>query len=93
MKQLEFYATKEQGRELSGLAYWIADINYLRERYGNDEPEIETADKTIKLCFDRLDSLGVPFWVQNAVIVWAENWRDYLQCYLSAEMEKKRIYI
>lgn len=93
MKTLEFYATKEQGRELSGLAYWIADINYLRERYGNSDPEIETADKTILLCFDRLDALGVPFWVQNAVIVWAGNWRNYIQYYLADEMKKKQIYI
>ena len=90
---LEFYATPKQATELHGLAYWVADINYLRERYGNEEPEIITADKTIRFCFDRLDVLGVPFWVQNTVICFAENWRNYIQCYFAAEMGKRRIYI
>lgn len=93
MKPLEFYATEEQGRELSALAYWIADSNYIRERYGSDDPEHEKARKTVGLIFDSLDSLRVPFWVQNAVICWAEDWRRYKTEYMQKALEKRRIYI
>ncbi len=64
---------KKQFAELEGLSYWIADLHYMRERFGDDEPELIRCRKTIELSFDVLDSLGVPHWVQNTVICWAEN--------------------
>ena len=60
---LRFDANTEQRRALEGLAYWIADANYILERYGVNEPEREIARKTIFSMFDELDVLRVPFWV------------------------------
>lgn len=91
--QLTFTATIEQRRVLQGLAYWIADINYISERYGHDVPEITECDRTIKSLFDELDALNVPFWVQNSVICWAENWRNYKNGYLTENMKIKNIYL
>ena len=74
---MSFVMTKKQFAVLEGLAYRIADNAYMRERYGDDEPELENVRKTIHSLFDELDRLQVPFWVQNTVIVWAEDWRRY----------------
>lgn len=84
---------KEVKANLEALAYWIADDNYLIERYGTEEPERETAKQSIHLAFDLLDELKVPFWVQNTVICFAENWRRYKSEYLDQYLKTKNIFI
>ena len=93
MNKLKFNANREQTNALQGLAYWIADNAYMIERYGADDPERQTTTKTIELIFDELDALRVPFWVQNTVVCFAENWRRYKAVYLSAFLETKNIFI
>ena len=93
MKKLYFKATKEQRNALEGLAYRIADSAYMRERFGNDEPELKKNEKTISGLFDLLDRLGVPFWVQNSVICFSENWRKYVQFGIFEPMKKKNIIL
>lgn len=94
MAKLEMNLTKDQYNALEGLAYWIADLHYMRERYGDKEPELDRARKTIELCcFPKLDALKVPFWVQNSVICWAENWRAYKDTYFYNFLESKNIHI
>ena len=88
---LHFKANQDQRLALQGLAYWIADVNYLRERYGDDEPELTVADQTIKLLFNQLDKLQVPFWVQNSVICFAEDWRRYKREYMDRYLETRNI--
>lgn len=90
---LTFYANRRQFRALEGLAYWIADAEYIKERFGSNDPEIKTCDVTIRKCiFPELDELGVPFWVQNSVIAFASNWRAYHSEYFSVAMAAKGIY-
>ena len=91
MKTLSFQANKKQSSALHGLAYWIADASYIAERYGKNDPEHEKAHKTVMQCFDELDRLGVPFWVQNYIIMFAENWRRYKAEYLENAMQKCNI--
>lgn len=74
-----FAATREQRDELEGLAYWIADRAWSRERGELDEHEDHRTDTTIRAIFNALDRLGVPYWVQDAVICWAEDWRRTMQ--------------
>jgi hypothetical protein len=74
---LSITLTTRQERELSALAYWIADAHYITERFGHNEPEHQTADLTVRACFDALDALGVPYWMQNAVVMFSEDWRRY----------------
>lgn len=71
--------TRKQRDELEGLAYWIANYYYTKERFPDDEEELERIDKTLEFIAEKLDSLEVPFWLQNAVACFAENWRDYVQ--------------
>lgn len=93
MKKLYFKATKEQRNALEGLAYRIADSAYMRERFGNDEPELKKNEKTISGLFDLLDRLGVPFWVQNSVICFSENWRKYVRFGIFEPMKEKNIIL
>lgn len=86
-----FAATREQRDELEGLAYWIADRSWSRERGELDEYEDSRTDNTIRAIFDALDRLGVPYWVQNTVIVWAEDWRRAMQENLRDAMRAKQI--
>lgn len=90
---MEFYCTRRQRMELESLAYWIADINYINERYGYNDQELKICRDTIeKSIFPSLDKLNVPFWVQNAVICWAENWREYKGSSTKIAMQKIGIY-
>lgn len=90
---LQFNANQKQRKALEGLAYWIADRAYIAERYGNDDPEITTCAETIKSIFDECDRLAIPYWVQNAVIIFAENWRHYKTEYLDNVMKSRKIYL
>lgn len=90
---LRFTCTKEQKKQLEGLAYWIADASYIKERFGYDEPELKVCRDTLeKSIFPELDKLNVPFWVQNAVMAWAENWRKYKSEHMIDALAKKGIY-
>ena len=93
MKKLFFECNRYQRSALEGLAYRIADSAYMRERFGNDEPELRQNEKTISGLFDELDRLGVPFWVQNSVICFSENWRKYIQFGIFEQKKKKNIIL
>ena len=91
MKKLYFKAENMQQRNaLQGLAYHVADVNYIIERYGANDPEYKKAHENVLLTFETLDRLGVPFWVQNSVVCFAENWRRYKSEYLENWLLKNR---
>lgn len=79
-----------QRNALEGLAYHVADVNYIIERFGSDNPEYKKAHENVLLTFENLDHLGVPFWVQNSVMTFAENWRRYKSEYLDSWLLKNR---
>lgn len=92
MNKLSYTLEHNQMSALEGLAYWVANENYIRERFGNDEPEIKICTDTITKCiFPECDQLKIPFWVQNTVICFAENWRRYKTEYLSSFLKTKNI--
>ncbi len=72
---------RNQLSELEGLAYWIQELAHLHERGDKEDPEYPHDEKrcrdTISMIFEELDKKRVSFMLQNAVIFWAENWRDY----------------
>lgn len=90
---LKFTADNKQSATLSSLAYWIADTQYIIERSGLDDPELTKCHDTIMMIFDKLDALSVPYWVQNDVICWAEDWRRYKSEYIRSAMKSKNIFI
>lgn len=89
MEKLTFNANREQRNALDGLAYRIADIAYMKERWGKDEPEIQVSRDAVAGIFDDLDKMAVPFWLQNAVIAWAEDWRRYKSENLEIALNRK----
>lgn len=91
MKKYDITITKEQYKKLEGLAYWIADAHYIRERFGDTEPELKTCHDTISCIFDELDAIKTPFLVQNVVIAFSENWRRYKEEYLRTYLENRGI--
>lgn len=95
MRQLQFFYNQEQRNALEGLAYRIADNAYMIERYGREEAatELQQNHKTICGLFEKLDALHVPFWVQNTVIGWANNWRNYKTQYFTEAMMQKNIHM
>ena len=93
MKKLFFECNRKQRSALEGLAYRIADTEYMREKYGFNEPELSQNEKTISSLFDELDRLGVPFWVQNSVICFSEDWRKYTQFGIFEPMKEKNIIL
>lgn len=91
---LEFYATPKQSAALRGLAYARADAEYRRERFPElNEGERAHDAKNIVYHLETLDALGVPHWVQNSVLVWAETWRNYAREDTAHAMRPKHIYI
>lgn len=90
---MTFTATREQRDELEGLAYWVSDRAWSRERGELDENEDHRTDTTIRAIFDRLDRLAVPYWVQNAVCCWAEDWRRAMKENLRDAMRAKQIVL
>lgn len=91
MKKLEYTATHEQAAELEGLAYWIAEQACALERYPDDTDTLEQADITIRFAFDQLDKMRVPFLVQNTVIGWAREWRNWKREDIKSAMARKNI--
>lgn len=91
MEKLYFKVeNREQRNALDGLAYHVADVNYILERYGAKDPEYKKAHENVLLTFKHLDALGVPFWVQNSVVCFAENWRQYKNNYMDSWLLKHR---
>lgn len=89
---MEFHASEKAAGELSSLIYWRANLAYTRERYPDCAEEITRCKKNIEYDFSALDRLGVPFWVQNAALCWAENWRNYVDRSFWKDMAARGIY-
>nr|DAF27540.1 MAG TPA: hypothetical protein [Caudoviricetes sp.] len=85
--------TVSQFRALEGLAYWIADEKHIKTEFGEDEPELQHTRETIKACFDELDKLKVPFWVQNTAIMFGQNLQRYKTEYIKEYMKTKNITV
>lgn len=88
---MTFTATIDQRRALEGLAYWAAEQAYTRERFPADADTLRRADETICMNFDICDRLQVPYWVQNTVLCWAQNWRNTKTDYLRHAMTAHNI--
>ena len=57
---MKYTLNKQQYSELEGLAYHIADLNYMQE-CGENNAELELKRKTISLAFNQLDNPAFPF--------------------------------
>ena len=74
---LKYELTTEQYNELAGLAYHHADLQYRREHCKLNDGERERDAKNVEQHFPALDAMGTPYWVQNTVLLWSEDWKRY----------------
>lgn len=81
--------TRKQLSILEGIAYWIADRAWFIERNGTEDPEFTKYDKTICSLLDEADREKISWAAQNAVIVWAEDWRREQSQYITSMLEKR----
>lgn len=92
---MNFTANHEQSKEIFALAYHVADHFYRREeqeRGANiDDKALHESGENIKQHFPRLDALRVPFWVQNLVICFSEDWRRYRREGIAGYLDKKGV--
>ena len=94
--ELYFELNNAQYMELEGLAYHIADLRYTQERFSRAEhyeSDLKSIQQTISFAFEQLDKLQVPFWVQNHVIIWAEEWRNLLRADFAEALKAHNIII
>ena len=95
LSKMDFKEKSKIQIELESLAYWITQNQYaIIEK---DPIEQARCDRTIRLIFDALDSLKVPFYVQNAVISYASDLqlinRIYLYQYFEQKYQNESFYV
>lgn len=73
------YITIEQYNVLSSLAFHISNEKRAAEQSVLTRPDAAILRNAVLCCFDECDVLQVPFSVQNAVIAWAQEWRNTLK--------------
>ena len=89
---MEFFVNQKQYDTLLGLRHFMALKAKLKERYPEDyETEHERIHKTIVCLFDEADKLKIPFWVQNIVCFYQDDWRHSLVSYLYQDLEKRGV--
>ena len=88
----DFTIDQKQYDTLSGLRYWMANKAYMKERYPEDyEKESEKIHKTIVSLFNEADQRQIPFWVQNIVCGYQDDWRHTKETYLYQDLEKRNV--
>lgn len=90
---LTYTLNHEQFSELQGLAFHIAVKYKMYEREPDNTADINELHKTILDHFTYLDRLQVPFWVQNYIICWAEEWRNTLLTDTRSFLEKNNVFV
>ena len=87
--ELTFNINQKQYDILLGLRHWMACKAKYKERWPEDyEKERDKIHKTIVFLFDDADRLGIPYWVQNIVCGFQDDWRHTLNTYLYQDLEK-----
>ena len=89
---LSFSISQKQYDILLGLRFNMAVKAKLMERYPEEyEQERESIHKTICGLFDEADREKIPFWVQNIVCAYQDNWRHTKETYLYQDLEKRNV--
>ena len=70
---MRWHITRTQYRALEGLAHWCYQA--ARCAAENDAEGVEQARQTLATFPRELDALRIPWWIQNAVSVWAQDFR------------------
>ena len=89
---MEFSVNQKQYDILSGLRHFMAVKAKMIERYPEDyKNEADKIHKSICLLFDEADKNKIPFWVQNIVCYYQDDWRHTKRTYLYQDLEKRGV--
>ena len=87
-----FTISQKQYDILLGLRHFMALKAKLKERYPAEyKTESEKIHKTICFLFSDADKSGIPFWVQNIVCYYQDEWRHTLDHYLYQDLENRGV--
>lgn len=87
------HISSNQYNAVSSLAFHISNEKRAMEHSNLTRPESAVLRDTVLCCFDECDALQVPFFVQNAVIAWAQEWRNTLRENCRDALARRGIYI
>jgi hypothetical protein len=89
---MTFSVSQKQYDILLGLRHWMAVKAKMIERYPEEyNRESESIHKTICGLFDEADHEKIPFWVQNIVCGFQDDWRHSINTYLFQDLEKRNV--
>ena len=86
--------TRTQYRALEGLAHWCYQA--ARCTAENDAEGSEQARQTLATFPAELDALNIPWWIQNAVSVWAQDFRapgNIREAYLDQLLKRRGVSV
>ena len=86
---MTYKVNRAQYSALEGLAHWCYQA--ARCEAERDSEGTEQARQTLATFPAQLDKLGIPYWVQNAVIMWAQDWRREASEYMDNAMARRNI--
>lgn len=75
---LQYAITKKQSNILSGIMYAAADIEYITEKYGPEEPELQAARRNLDSWLDDATYTGTPAALVNHALSYGSSWRRYI---------------
>lgn len=70
---MRYHINRNQYRALEGLAHWCYQAARCSAEHDADGER--QARETLATFPDALDRLGIPWWMQNAVSAWAQDFR------------------
>ena len=89
---LHYEINQKQYDILLGLRHWFAVKAKMQERNPADlKRDGDNIHKTICSLFNEADALNIPFWVQNTVCAYQDDWRHISTTYLYQDLEKNNI--
>lgn len=85
--------TRDEKNILEAMSYFQADINYMREKYGDsEEPEIEKSRQNIVDMFKAADKKGISFRLQNRALSYGYDWRKRYEITFDSYMSSANNY-
>lgn len=90
---MKYTISREQYNALEGLAFHVANKARYAEENGANGPENRIFHENIICSMDECDAAGIPHFVQNIAIIWAEQWRNTLREYAYNALNRRGIQV
>lgn len=92
MTKLEMICSPSQWSALEGLAYWKQELSYEREANG-ETIDAERFSRNVRECMEECEKEKIPNWLGNAVLAYADNWRNYMVSDMLHYLNKRGYFV